>query len=84
MQRGEGHGFANGLDSGRGVANGLDRERVDIIVDGVDKILVRDVHTHSYPRHKQGQESTKLTTRILQQLQLEHEPTAAMTTAITK
>ena len=39
MERGEGYGIGNSLDSGRGVGNGLDRGRVDIVVDGVDMRL---------------------------------------------
>ena len=36
MEKGEGHGIGNSLDSGHGVGNDLDRGRVDILVDGVD------------------------------------------------
>ena len=39
MGRGEGCGVGNDLDSGCGVTDGVDRERVDIVVDGVDKFL---------------------------------------------
>ena len=33
MEREEGRGVDNGLDSRRGVGNGLDRDRVDVVVD---------------------------------------------------
>ena len=36
MEREEGRGVGNGLDSERGVGNGLDRGRIDIAVNGVD------------------------------------------------
>ena len=41
MRRREGNGVGNVLDSKHGVGNGVDRERVDIAVDGVDKMPVR-------------------------------------------
>ena len=41
-EREEGCGVDDGLDSRRGVGNGFDRDRVDIVVDGVD-MPVRDV-----------------------------------------
>ena len=40
--------------------NGLDRERVDVVVDDVDKMLARDVPT---PGHNQGQEINKTNTQ---------------------
>ena len=60
MQRGE----------GRDVDNSLDRRHVDINVADVEKMLVRDVPSHSYPRHKQGQEIN----------QTNNQNTTAMTT----
>ena len=42
MEREEGRGLDNGLDSWRGVGNGRDRRRVDIVIDGVD-MPARDV-----------------------------------------
>ena len=59
--RGEGHNVGNVLyTSGRGVGIGLDRERVDVVVDDVDKIPACVT-------------SLPLSTRCpLQQVQLEH------------
>ena len=37
LERGEGHGVGNVLDSGHCVGNGLDKGRVDVVVDDVDK-----------------------------------------------
>ena len=42
IQREEGRGIDNGLDSQRGLGNDLDRRRVDVVVDGLD-MPVRDV-----------------------------------------
>ena len=39
---------------GRDVGNGLDSRRADVVVDNVDKMLVRDVHASN--TNKQGQE----------------------------
>ena len=36
MEREEGCGVDNGVDSGRGVGNDLDRGRVGVVVDGFD------------------------------------------------
>ena len=74
----EGHGVANVLDSGHGVGNGVGRECVDIVVDGVDKL---PAHVPT-PDTNNGKKSTKPTTRTLQQLQPELEPTTATTMAM--
>ena len=77
----KGHVVGNVLDSGHGVGNGVDRERVDLVVDGVDKMPARDVPTLDTNKDKK---STKPTTRTLQQIQAEHELTTAMTMTIKK
>ena len=61
------------------VGNGLDRGRVDVVVDDIDKIPACDVPT---PNTNNKKKSKKPTTRTLQQLQPEHEPTTAMAITI--
>ena len=74
---GEGGEVGNVLDSGRGVGNGVDRDRVNIVVDGDDK-LPAHVPTSDTNNDKK---STKPTTRTLQQLQ--REPTTATPMVLT-
>ena len=66
---------------GCAVGNGLDKERVAVVVDGVDKMPTSDVPT---PDTNKDNKSTKPTTRTLQQLQPECEPTNVMAMAVTK
>ena len=72
MQRGDGCGVGNG------VGNGLDRDRVDVLVDAVDKIPARGFLTSDTNKDKK---SAKTTTRTLQQhLQTKRKRTITHTT----
>ena len=65
---------------GCGVGNGVDRERVDVVVDYVDK----NVNARPWRPGTKDKKSTKPTARTLQQLHPERRSTTLMTMAITK